>query len=245
MCSPEYLQTDLIDSSQTQTAEWLVPSGEQQGLRRYVQTIRERFKLIALTVLVTTLAAALYVGTAEKTYEAARDPARHPGAEGQRDARRPSARSRASSDPTRDVTTAAGLVTTIDVARGPRRRSCSTDRSPRSLLKDVKAEPIAQSNLVAVTAKGSSAVSAQNLANTFADAAVEVRTEKFHEQVDKRIEALEPRVKTIQEAPGPGGRPAEGRAGAGCAPCAPATTPRCGSTRAPTSRPRPPGRSAT
>jgi len=70
LCSPGYLQTDLIDSNQTQTAEWLVPSGEQQGLRRYVQTIRERFKLIALTVLVTTLAAALYVGTAEKTYEA-------------------------------------------------------------------------------------------------------------------------------------------------------------------------------
>ena len=70
LCRPPYLQTDLIDSIQTQT-DWLVPSGEQQGLRRYVQTIRERFKLIVLTVLVTTLAAALYVGTAEKTYEAA------------------------------------------------------------------------------------------------------------------------------------------------------------------------------
>ena len=53
-----------------------------------------------------------------------------------------------------------------------------------------------------MTAKGSSAVSAQNLANTVADSAVEVRTRKFHEQVDKRIAALEPAVKTIQEAPG-------------------------------------------
>ena len=91
---PAYLQTDLIDSSQTQTADWLVPSGEQQGLRRYVQTIRERFKLIALTVLVTTLAAGLYVGTAEKTYEAPRDPARHARSRGTTRRSRPSARSR-------------------------------------------------------------------------------------------------------------------------------------------------------
>jgi len=54
---------------------------------------------------------------------------------------------------------AAGVITTIDVVRAAKEQ-LRTDRSPRSLLKDVKAEPIAQSNLVAVTAKGSSAVSA-------------------------------------------------------------------------------------
>jgi tyrosine-protein kinase len=197
---PGYLRTDLIDSSQTQTAEWLVPSGEQQGLRRYVQTIRERFKLIVLTVLVTTLAAALYVGTAEKTYEARATLLVTPVP---RDNTTLATLGEitASSDPTRDVTTAAGLVTTIDVGRAAKEQ-LRTDRSPRNLLKDVKAEPIAQSNLVAVTAKGSTAESAQNLANTVAESAVDVRTEKFHIQVDKRIEALEPRVKSIQEAPG-------------------------------------------
>ena len=150
----------------------------------------------------------------------------------------------ASSDPTRDVSTAASLVTTIDVARKAKEK-LQTDRSPRSLLKDVKAEPLAQSNLVAVTAKGSSAVSAQNLANTFADAAVEDRTDKFNEQVDKRIKALEPRVQNIREAARPGRRPAAASSSASCARCARAATPRCGSTRAPTSRPRRRGRSAT
>src|SRR5205807_9903453 len=57
----------------TQTADWQLPGEAQQGLRRYVQTIRERWKLIALSVLVTTLAAALYVGTAQKTYKAEAD----------------------------------------------------------------------------------------------------------------------------------------------------------------------------
>ena len=85
---PPYLQTDLIDSIQTQT-DWLVPSGEQQGLRRYVQTIRERFKLIVLTVLVTTLAAVLYVGTAEKTYEAQATMLVTPGPARQHDAHGP------------------------------------------------------------------------------------------------------------------------------------------------------------
>jgi capsular exopolysaccharide synthesis family protein len=189
----------LIDSIQTQ-ADWLVPSGEQQGLRRYVQTIRERFKLIVLTVLVTTLAAVLYVGTAEKTYEAQ---ARMLVTPVPRDNVTLTGLSpiTSSSDPTRDVSTAASLVTTIDVARKAK-ENLQTDRSARSLLTDVVAEPLAQSNLVVVTAKGPSAVSAQNLANTFADAAVEDRTEKFNEQVDKRIEALEPRVANLQEQPG-------------------------------------------
>jgi capsular exopolysaccharide synthesis family protein len=189
----------LIEPIQTQ-ADWLVPSGEQQGLRRYVQTIRERFKLIVLTVLVTTLAAVLYVGTAEKTFEAQ---ARMLVTPVPRDNVTLTGLSpiTASSDPTRDVSTAASLVTTIDVARKAK-ENLQTDRSARSLLTDVVAEPLAQSNLVVVTAKGPSAVSAQNLANTFADAAVEDRTEKFNEQVDKRIEALEPRVANLQEQPG-------------------------------------------
>src|SRR5215210_2513558 len=109
--APGYLQTDLIEPIQTQT-DWLVPSGEQQGLRRYVQTIRERFKLIVLTVLVTTLAAVLYVGTAEKTYEAQARilvtpvPRDNPTLTGLSPIT-------SSSDPTRDVSTASTLVMTI------------------------------------------------------------------------------------------------------------------------------------
>ena len=86
-------------------------------------------KLIALTVLVTTLAAGLYVGTAEKTYEARATLLVTPVP---RDNATLATLGEitASSDPTRDVTTAAGLITTIDVGRAAKEK-LRTDRSPR------------------------------------------------------------------------------------------------------------------
>jgi Mrp family chromosome partitioning ATPase/capsular polysaccharide biosynthesis protein len=191
----------LVDKDDMQTADWLLPGEEQQGLRRYVQTIRERFKLIVLTVLVTTLAAALYVGTAQKTYKAEADMLVSPIAGNDTTLNSIPGLIRESNDPTRDVQTAARLVTTIDVARRAREK-LNTNRSARSLLKDVKAEPIAQSNVVAVTATGSTAESAQNLANVFANAVVADRTEKFHTQLDAAIKALKPQVANIREVPG-------------------------------------------
>ncbi len=191
----------MADPTTTQTAEWLLPGEEQQGLRRYVQTIRERFKLIALSVLVTTLAAALYVGTAQKTYKAEADLIITPVSGQDQTLNSIPGLIRESSDPTRNVQTAARLVTTIDVARRAKEK-LNTTRSGRSLLGDVQASPIAQSDLVAITATGSTAQSAQNLANVFGDAIVEDRTQKFHDQIDARIKALKPQVDQIKEAPG-------------------------------------------
>jgi Mrp family chromosome partitioning ATPase/capsular polysaccharide biosynthesis protein len=191
----------LADTTNTQTAEWLLPGEEQQGLRRYVQTIRERFKLIALSVLVTTLAAALYVGTAQKTYKAEADLIVTPVSGQDTTLNSIPGLIRESSDPTRNVQTAARLITTIDVARRAKQK-LNTNRSARSLLSDVQASPIAQSDIVAVTATGSTGSSAQNLANVFGDSVVEDRTQKFHDQIDARIKALKPQVALIKEAPG-------------------------------------------
>jgi tyrosine-protein kinase len=190
-----------VDTEHIQTADWLLPGEEQQGLRRYAQTIRERFKLIALTVLVTTLAAALYVGTAQKTYKAEADLLVTPISGQNTTLNSVAGLIHESNDPTRDVQTAARLVTTINVARLAREK-LNTDRSARSLLQDVKADPVAQSNIVAITATGSTAESAQNLANVFARSVVEDRTDKFHQQLDDAIKALKPQVAKIQEAPG-------------------------------------------
>ena len=154
------LNSVLADPTTTQTAEWLLPGEEQQGLRRYVQTIRERFKLIVLSVLVTTLAAALYVGTAQKTYKAETDLIVTPIAGADTTLNSIPGLIRESSDPTRNVQTAARLVTTIDVARKAKAK-LNTSRSGRSLLDDVEANPIAQSDLVAVTATGSTGESAR------------------------------------------------------------------------------------
>ena len=188
----------LIEPSNIQTAEWQLPGEEQQGLRRYVQTIRERFKLIVLSVLVTTLAAALYVGTAQKTYKAEADLIVTPIAGADTTLNSIPGLTRESGDPTRNVQTVARLVTSIDVARKAKGK-LNTNRSARSLLDDIEANPIAQSDLVAITANGSTPESAQNLANVFAEAVVEDRTQKFHGQVDIRLKALRKQVAALTD----------------------------------------------
>src|SRR5215213_10593315 len=154
-----------------------------------------------LSVLVTTLAAALYVGTAQKTYKAEADLIVTPIAGADTTLNSIPGLTRESSDPTRNVQTAARLVTTIDVARKAKQK-LNTTRSGRSLLSDVEADPIAQSDLVAITATGSTAESAQNLANVIADAVVEDRTQKFHAQVDISIKELRTQVAALDEPAG-------------------------------------------
>src|SRR4029079_16785053 len=55
------------------SAEWLRPRVEQQGLQRYVNTIRERIKLIAAITFLCTAASIVYVATAEKEYTSEAD----------------------------------------------------------------------------------------------------------------------------------------------------------------------------
>ena len=127
MC-PGSPPTDLIDSIQTQTATGWSRRASSEGLRRYVQTIRERCKLIVLTVLVTTLAAAAVRGHRREDLRG-----RRPGSSS-RPCRATTRRSTGlspitcSSDPTRDVSTASSLVMTIDVARRAK-ENLQTDRT--------------------------------------------------------------------------------------------------------------------
>ena len=57
----------------TSNPDWRQPPEEQEGLQRYVETIRERILLIATAVAITTGIAVLYVATATKTYDAEAD----------------------------------------------------------------------------------------------------------------------------------------------------------------------------
>ena len=191
----------LIEPAHIHAQDWQLPGEAQQGLRRYVQTIRERWKLIALSVLVTTGVATAYVVTAQKTYKAEADLIVTPIAGQDTTLNSIPGPIRESSDPTRNVQTAARLVTTIDVARRAKAK-LNTNRTPRSLLGDVQASPVAQSDIVAITATGSSPSSAQNLANVFADSVIADRTQKFHDQVDVRINALKPQVAALHEPAG-------------------------------------------
>ncbi|MGH2957308.1 MAG: Wzz/FepE/Etk N-terminal domain-containing protein [Solirubrobacterales bacterium] len=171
----------------TQKAEWLEPPEEELGLKRYVETIRERIGLIVVAVLVTTAAAVAYVLTAPKTYEAEADLLVAPVSS----ETLPSLPLiRQSPDPTRDVETAARLVTNNDVAERVR-SDLGIDEDAQDLLKKVSAEPVAQSNIVAVTAEERSPAEARDLANAFSEAAVTEQTEQLHEEIDAQIAGLQ------------------------------------------------------
>ncbi|HEX8075589.1 MAG TPA: Wzz/FepE/Etk N-terminal domain-containing protein [Thermoleophilaceae bacterium] len=177
------------------TAEWLRPRLEQQGLQRYVNTIRERIKLILAVTLLTTGAAVAYVLLAEKEYTAEADmlvtpaPSDDPALSGL-------PLIKTSSDPTRDVETAARLIVNRDVALRVRSDLGLTD-SATVLKNRVKAEPVAQSNIVSISAVGDSPRKAQRLANAFARAVIEVQTDQLRRALDKKIANLQSQLQAL------------------------------------------------
>jgi capsular exopolysaccharide synthesis family protein len=183
---------------QVDTADWLHPPAEEEGLRRYVETIRERMWLVVVAVLVTTGASVAYVLTAPKTYEAeaqmlvtsvATDDA----------ALRSLPLIFESSDPTRDVETGAQFITNLDVANKVAER-LGLEESARKLLARVSAEPVAQSNIVSVTARADTPEEARDLANAFAESAVEDRTEQVHSAIDTQIPAIQAQLESTNSA---------------------------------------------
>jgi receptor protein-tyrosine kinase len=182
----------------TKDGSWLQRRGEQEGLSRYVQTLRERLGLIALCVLGATAAAIVYVLLATPVYRGQAELLITPVS---RDDSTLSSLGliRDSNDPTRDVSTAAELVSGTDVARRVK-QELGLPGTPTEILKLVRAEPIASSNIVSVTAEGSSPEQAQRIANAFADATVEDRTSTLHSQLDRLIPGLEERLKGATEA---------------------------------------------
>ena len=94
---------------------------------------------------------------------------------------------RQSADPTRDVETASKLVTNVDVAARVKAQ-LHLSESPQDLLKEVTAEPIAQSNIVAVTAEEDSKAEARALANAFANQAVAEQTDKLHREIASQFQ---------------------------------------------------------
>lgn len=176
----------------TRKAEWIEPPEEELGLKHYVETIRERLGLVLVATLVTTLVAVAYVLTATKTYESEADLLVSPVAS---DTFPSLPLLRASADPTRDVETAARLVTDSDVVARVR-RELGISESLASLKGKVKAEPVAESDIVALTAQGNSPAEALHLANAFARAAVADRTEALHSAIESQIAAIAAQLQT-------------------------------------------------
>ena len=183
-----------LDRGSPRSAEWLRPRVEQEGLQRYVNTIRERIKLILAITALATLASIAYLALAPKVYEARSEllvtpvPSDDPALSGLPIIR-------GSSDPTRDVETAARLISNRSVAE--RVRDEVGPGAPEPLLEHIRAEPVAQSNLVAVTAEADTPRDAQRVANGFAEHAIDVQTTKLHAALDKSIANLEARVEAL------------------------------------------------
>lgn len=180
------------------STDWLEPSAEQHALQRYVTTLRERLPLILITTLLTTLAAVGYLVVANKVYSAEANMLVTPVG---RDDETLSGLSilRDSSDPSRDVQTGAKLVTTRSVADRVK-RDLGLEESVEKILERVEAQPVAQSNIVAVSATGDSPEQARDLANAFAASTVRDRTARLHSQLDGLIEELESRLRGRSEA---------------------------------------------
>jgi Mrp family chromosome partitioning ATPase len=182
-----------LANDHTDTSGWLVREGNDDRPWRYRDAIHDHLRLILIVTVVTTAAAIAYVLLADRRYEATASLLVTPVSRVD-DTLTNAGLVRDSNDPTRDVETVARLATTLDVA-GIAKQQLGSDRSPRSLLDEVDADPIAQSNVVAVTATASSARGAATLANAFAAAAVADRTRKFHARLDREIARLRSEVR--------------------------------------------------
>lgn len=179
---------ELSSARHDSGADWLRPPGEQQGLQRYLSTLREHWLLIVLAVLVSTCAATIYVLTAEKVYEAEATLLVTPDT-GESEATTGLGLISDSNDPTRDVTTAATLVETPPVARRVI-DELGLEQRPDQVLRRVTAEPFAQTAFVSVTAQAPSPRAAADLATAFARQTVLQRTSELRAQIQRVLPEL-------------------------------------------------------
>jgi tyrosine-protein kinase len=177
---------------------WRRPPGESVGLERYFRILRERAGLIGLVVLVTTLMAAAYLAVATDKYRAEADMLVIPASRDQ-NALDGLPVIRESSDPTRDVETASRVVTSRNVAKGVIDK-LGLDERPEDLLKHVTAEPVAQSNIVAIQATADSPDLARDIANGFADGVVAERDQIVKAEAENLITGLRTQLQDAQQS---------------------------------------------
>jgi succinoglycan biosynthesis transport protein ExoP len=185
-------------------AGWARPRSETQGVIRYLDTIRERWTLVAGLTIIAVLVAGIYVETAPKVYRAEADILVTPVAGGE-SADAGLGLITESNDPTQTVATAAKLIATPAVAEVTREH-LKLSGSAQSLLSDVSVEPIANSSLVSVQASRSTASEAARIANTFANLAVELATTQLHAAISAQLPSLERQLLALPvgERTGPG-----------------------------------------
>jgi Mrp family chromosome partitioning ATPase/capsular polysaccharide biosynthesis protein len=187
------------------TPDWLAPQGPREGLGHYVEVIRDRRRLIVSCIVVVTVVAGLYAKLAAPQWKAESHLLVTPvNSETNLNGLGLITNS---ANPTADVLTAASLVTTSEVAALVAAQVGHANG--RALLGQVSAVPVAQSNVVAITATASTAARAQAIANAFALATVQQRTRALH----SHLEAIVPTLKHQVEALPPSQQTGQGSLG--------------------------------
>jgi Mrp family chromosome partitioning ATPase len=172
---------------------WINPTAEKGGISQYLEAIRGDWWLIIVAVIACVGATLLILSRSEKTYEATAFVVISPVSDREGSFAGLSIL-RDSNDPARNLETLAKVITTPAVATRVKAITKVQD-TPRELLRGVQVVPVAQSDLLAITASSSSPRFAQRLANAFAEATVRHRTTQLHTQVDRLIAGLRPLVR--------------------------------------------------
>jgi len=179
----------LSGSARTRAdAAWRKPRETSPGLLRYLETIRERIWFVVGITLLTLGVATAYLLSASKVYEAEAELLVTPVADDD-PAYTGLPLVRSSSDPTRDVETLARLVTSRVVAADVK-RELELDDSAQNLADSVDASPVAQSNVIVVSARDTDPELAAQIANSFARNAIADRNEKLSVEVEPRVDRL-------------------------------------------------------
>jgi uncharacterized protein involved in exopolysaccharide biosynthesis len=109
----------MAEGNLTGTAEasWLGPETDENELRRYLTTLRHRGWLIAATMLVAVVLAVIYVAHATPVYQAQSSLLVSPVANGTSVPSNIAGLLYQSADPTRDIQTAANVVSSMQTAQ--------------------------------------------------------------------------------------------------------------------------------
>jgi Mrp family chromosome partitioning ATPase/capsular polysaccharide biosynthesis protein len=203
--APHGIVEPMVNDSPSSSADaaWLRSTDEDNDLRRYASVLWLHRWLIIICVLLGMLAAIVYIATATPEYTAEADMFISPVSSANT-ATVSLGLITESGNPTGDVETAARLISTIDAARAVKIALGLRD-SPQQILQKVSAQPVAQSNIVALSATASSPRNAAKLSNTFARTVIAQRTAQFKALLSREIRGLQSQLTGIAPSSAEGG----------------------------------------
>jgi polysaccharide biosynthesis transport protein len=175
---------------------WPEPAFEQRGLKRSLQTIRERLWFVVAALALGLVAAVVYLATAEPVYEAEADILVLPVPASETILRTVGLIPE-SSDPAQDVETATHLIDTPEVA-AQTAEALGGSMTSDEVAAAIRVDPLPASNIVAVVGSASTAEDARMLANAYASAAVAHRTEELHERIATVLPRLQAQLETLE-----------------------------------------------